>query len=72
MVPENRIKFPAPHKTIAYAFHTTTFFSIRYIVFCMGGPVRVGLCRDSAHWNFAPMRGLGGAEMGEHFSRIIL
>ena len=30
----------------------------------MGGPVRVGLCRDSAPSNSTPMRRVGGAETG--------
>ena len=33
--------------------------------------MRVVLCRDSAPSNSTPMRGVGGAETGEHFAQII-
>ena len=32
-----------------------------------GGPVRVGLCRDSAPSNSTPMRGVGGSRDGGAF-----
>ena len=37
-----------------------------------GGPVRVGLCRDSASSNSTPMRGVGGSrDGGVYFAQII-
>ena len=36
-----------------------------------GGPVRLGLYRDSAPSNSTPMRGVGGADTGEHFAQIM-
>ena len=42
-----------------------------------GGPVRVGLCRDSASSNSTPMRGVvgsrdGGVFCSNHFSFLLL